>query len=1710
MFISVLGYSQSYNINDVDGQTLYLTPKEDLVIYDSGGPNAPYSSNENYEITICKNATTECQFPEPFDINIFFPNYTFDIEASGSSCNYDRLEIYDNNNNLLEYFCNSNLPALYGTTVGGGIFSSNEDCLTMKFNSDGWVNKEGWVAIFSQDYYENQIDSPLNCGDFIEGDITSAYEGCQTCVDKYNCSNQIFDGYFQIENIYSFGSDLQGPITINVNGDVDFFIREYENCYSCCPTIINCAIGDQSTITFNANFGTEYWLIVDGNGLYEEYTINISCGITTCEDIPDLYCNDLTNDSNDPDYSSLTSQILDKHKDGTLTDGFNESELPYYIEFKKHEMIFKTDNDPNGHLTIDLVPNEYDLDIDLFVYETCNDYTPPTERNNQNYKERNTQSTLTLDNCIYRSIESKNLIDAVFIVDANDSYYAVVDGQSNSAENPNTEGDFDIILTCGKLVYHDIDPISCGTTDGTTENEDNYASYYSCDEHDNKAGNYGPEKVYSFDHHGGPLSIKLEILENYTDLNLYLLGDSLGEPTVTNCIEKSKKEESGYGATEEIYIQDQQVGIYYIVVEGYKGDAGDFKITIDCNQKKCTDCSYCFSYWNNGRDFYFINNYCDDNGGYLGLRENETYEWSIPNDAVDYYMDNTSNQSAEPAIKFLPGTWEVCLKITIPNNGNPIVYECCMIIFVPNGGCNNRPPTCGLTYQQNDDNTFTLDASSSSEVEFYSWNVAGADDGKTYYKSDSDTSIVNLNLKQYGNRCYIVTVYGTNCYGFSKFSVKICVSDNNCNKPVPPGCRFIEPVTADSTLVFEGVPDGWDSYEWNVPDEIKIVEGNNNSQNPKYILPLTGTYTVCLILRSGCSHICLCWTVKRGCCPVQNCDDIGRQVYCNDVINDNNKGLNNYTSDIVEKYDNNNCIVFKTQSGKVYHPSFKSKEVRYKYNDGFKRPVTFDVYLRESDPKFDLDVFLFKDCQNARPINCIDSAGHLTPGLNESVYLTTEDMLKIDDLNIFVDGQSFSYPSYRINEGEYTFAITCGPLDGILGESPKIIPIACGQTIPNNNNTGKNFGSWYSCDPETNRGNNWGRENIYKFTLNQNQKVDINLDILDNVDLSLYLLEEVNVKSCIATGKTKGRKVDEKIIKNLQPGTYYIVVDGFAGDEGRYKLSLKCSNGSNLTFDIDDDVCGTKNSVVEVPIRVKNFTNVASFEFSVNIADTLIAKISGITGTYISQNVVHAGKIFVGWYPSTGDPVTLPDNSIIATLKIKLVGDKGESANLTIKEENGENSQGVIQVNTLEGSVCIADDIGKVCGTILREDNVGIDSVIVKLLGTTLDLSTMTNSNGDYCFEDVPPGIYTITPSKDINHLNGVTGGDLFSIQRHLLHKKLLNSPYKIISADANTSKKVTGGDLFQIQRLILRKDKKFRKSESWKFVDASYQFPDNRNPFVEEFPQKANINHTSGDDLGVDFIGTKIGDVNLTNDPSMLTTHRNNSEIQITVESKDVAEKEEIIIPITVDKFENIGSIQFSLNWNNSIIEFKEVILENSAISITENNFTTDSTHIGQLAMSWYDTNGSGVTLSDNLELFAVKFVVVGQKNQTTIIEITDSPISITVENLDGEITVNKNNGIINITKYPDAVVDNTMSKAITIYPTPFNSGINITFDEIIDSKVKIKVYGIDGELISTAYVNYGSKQIHLNESHFKKNGIFILEISSEKFIVTKKVVKM
>ncbi len=108
------------------------------------------------------------------------------------------------------------------------------------------------------------------------------------------------------------------------------------------------------------------------------------------------------------------------------------------------------------------------------------------------------------------------------------------------------------------------------------------------------------------------------------------------------------------------------------------------------------------------------------------------------------------------------------------------------------------------------------------------------------------------------------------------------------------------------------------------------------------------------------------------------------------------------------------------------------------------------------------------------------------------------------------------------------------------------------------------------------------------------------------------------------------------------------------------------------------------------------------------------------------------------------------------------------------------------------------------------------------------------------------------------------------------------------------------------------------------------------------------------------------------------------------------------VSIPITVEMFTNIVTLQGSLHWNSAIAEFVGWDAADLP-SLNNGNFNTNSTAAGSMTFSWDDPNVTGVTLADGKVLFRLRFNLKGNAGQSTGITLDGTPLAFEVTQNNG-----------------------------------------------------------------------------------------------------------
>ncbi|MCB0533320.1 MAG: HYR domain-containing protein [Saprospiraceae bacterium] len=278
-----------------------------------------------------------------------------------------------------------------------------------------------------------------------------------------------------------------------------------------------------------------------------------------------------------------------------------------------------------------------------------------------------------------------------------------------------------------------------------------------------------------------------------------------------------------------------------------------------------------------------------------------------------------------------------------------------------------------------------------------------------------------------------------------------------------------------------------------------------------------------------------------------------------------------------------------------------------------------------------------------------------------------------------------------------------------------------------------------------------------------------------------------------------------------------------------------------------------------------------------------------------------------------------------------------------------------------------SNSAGTVAGSLKTEVGNGLEDANVELEGShpalpPTSMFNLSNQTGDYLFAGVPyAGDYTVTPTKDNDPLNGVSTFDLVLINKHILGLEPLNSPYKMIAADANNSRSITTFDIVELRKLILGLYTELPNNTSWRFVDKDFTFPDQQNPFSTIFPETKQIANMLASLDAEDFVSVKVGDVNMNAVTSSLMSTEDRTDGTLLFDVQDRTVKAGETFTLNFRAAERATGYQFTLHFPNlevmEVVPGTEMTMNNFGVFNSEHSLTTSFDNertVGEFAVTF------------------------------------------------------------------------------------------------------------------------------------------------------------
>jgi len=406
---------------------------------------------------------------------------------------------------------------------------------------------------------------------------------------------------------------------------------------------------------------------------------------------------------------------------------------------------------------------------------------------------------------------------------------------------------------------------------------------------------------------------------------------------------------------------------------------------------------------------------------------------------------------------------------------------------------------------------------------------------------------------------------------------------------------------------------------------------------------------------------------------------------------------------------------------------------------------------------------------------------------------------------------------------------------------------------------------------------------------------------------------------------------------------------------------------------------------------------------------------------------------------------------------------------------------------------------GTITGKVSTETTDNVLGVTVELGGTTM-IPINTNQSGTYTFPAMPiGGNYEVKPGKNNDYRNGVSTLDLVNIQKHLLGIKALESPYKMIAADANDSKSITAIDLIELRKLILGIYSELPNNSSWRFVDKDYLFPDPFNPWMQVWPESQTLNPLSSGMTRADFFGIKIGDVNNTvkANAQSITPRGSGEKLILIIDDVKVEAGTSIEIPVFAGSAYFIEGMQFSLDVDHSLT-LKNVIA--GQMDVTNENFA----FLNKMTLTASWNTAEGVQINDAQPLFTMVMDVSKRVRLSEVVSIANAPTHPEAYTLNNEILG------LNLSFRGAAHV--VSFELLQNEPNPFSNRTTIGFILPTNGQATLTVFDLAGrKLIDQPVAGLkGLNKVEISRSQLGAQGMVYYQVQFEGYTATKKMLML
>ncbi len=608
---------------------------------------------------------------------------------------------------------------------------------------------------------------------------------------------------------------------------------------------------------------------------------------------------------------------------------------------------------------------------------------------------------------------------------------------------------------------------------------------------------------------------------------------------------------------------------------------------------------------------------------------------------------------------------------------------------------------------------------------------------------------------------------------------------------------------------------------------------------------------------------------------------------------------------------------------------------------------------------------------------------------------------------------------------------------------------------------------------------------------------------------------------------------------NAEPSISWNVTDSVDLDFGRsYEICVLLENLDNgETFKccrsifvdyptqhitlIADDVCGALGDTVDVPIRVLNFRNVTGMQFRIDVqshADLIDAVFYNDELPVGPDDILidhGSDRLQFAWSsPQSDEARSLLDESILFVLKVRVGGSTADTSMVSFSDALAFNNltNQEFEVNSRKGKICAFANF-TLSGKILVENGGPVDLVAVRLNGPA-PMATSSESDGKYEFRNLPPAPYSLHAFKEDDFRRGVNVIDLAILKAYnrSFGEEGLNGPYQRIAANLRRqldADNISVADETEMRRLISFDIDELEEYDSpWIFIPSTHVFGDETVAQKEDYPTEYEYDPLSESKVNQDFVAVKLGD--LDGSAGRVDSRARSADLVSLSFSDQTGEMDSVIqMDLKASGFEQIQNMQFTIQWDPSVLAFVQVTSAFEALGLEESSFSTRFIDEGKLTFV-HSIAPAAVTFADS-SIFSIEFRLIGAEGSTSMVEVVSDPVEILITDASLRIeTVNVEAGNVTVGSLTPVEDQAALDFDLGVnYPNPFAVFTTVPITMEHAEMIHLSVFNIKGQVVyeMDEFLQAGEHAIRIPGSDLGAAGIYHLVLRSKSGQTTQKM---